>query len=121
MGAASSPEDVGKAMRRIEDEATRMGVLVEDLLTLARLDEIADAPHTDVDVGALAADAVEDARVTAPEREISLAADGDARVLGDAHQIRQVLGNLLRNALVHTPAGTPIEVAVRADDGDRGG
>ena len=113
MGAATSPEDVEKAMRRIEEEAARMGVLVEDLLTLARLDEIAEAPHTEVDVGALAADAVEDARVTAPERDISLAADGDARVLGDAHQLRQVLGNLLRNALVHTPVGTPIEVAVR--------
>jgi two-component system OmpR family sensor kinase len=117
MGAASSPEEVAKAMRRIEDEAARMGVLVEDLLTLARLDEIAEAPHTEVDVGALAADAVEDARVTAPDREISLAADPDARVLGDAHQLRQVLGNLLRNALVHTPAGTPIEVAVRDGDG----
>ncbi len=122
MGAATSPEDVEKAMRRIEDEAARMGVLVEDLLTLARLDEIAEAPHTAVDVGALAADAVEDARVTAPEREISLAADTDARVLGDAHQLRQVLGNLLRNALVHTPAGRPIEVAVRGGgEGDRGG
>ena len=49
---------------------------------------------------------------TAPDREISLAANGGAPVLGDAHQLRQVLGNLLRNALVHTPAGTPIEVSV---------
>ena len=57
-------------MKRIEDEAARMGVLVEDLLTLARLDEIADAPHVDVDVGALARDAVDDARATAPDREI---------------------------------------------------
>src|SRR5688500_4283678 len=122
MGAASSPEDVEKAMRRIEDEAARMGVLVEDLLTLARLDEIAEAPHTAVDVGALAADAVEDARVIAPEREISLAADTDARVLGDAHQLRPGRGHLLRNALVHTPAGRPIEVAVRGGGGgDRGG
>jgi two-component system OmpR family sensor kinase len=117
MGAAREPEDVAKAMRRIEDEAARMGVLVEDLLTLARLDEIADAPHTDVVLGALVADAVDDARATAPERDIAGRIDGETTVLGDAHQLRQVLANLLRNALVHTPEGTPIEVSA-ARDGD---
>jgi two-component system, OmpR family, sensor kinase len=117
MGAARSPEDVDKAMRRIEDEAARMGVLVEDLLLLARLDEIAEAPHTSVDVVALAGDAVDDARATAPDRAITLVSDdADGRVLGDVHQLRQVLGNLLRNALVHTPAGTPIEVGVAVGD-----
>jgi two-component system OmpR family sensor kinase len=119
MGAARSPEDVEKAMRRIEDEAARMGVLVEDLLTLARLDEIAEAPHTSVDVAALAGDAVDDARAVAPERAIGLSSsvDGGAVVLGDAHQLRQVFANLLRNALVHTPAGTPIEIGVGSDGG----
>ena len=53
-----------------------------------------------------------DARATAPDREIALAADADVTVMGDAHQLRQVLGNLLRNALVHTPAGTPVAVSV---------
>ena len=105
-------------MRRIEDEAARMGVLVEDLLTLARLDEIAEAPHTEVDLAALAADAVGDAAAVAPDREIGFeAGGGGAVVLGDAHQLRQVLANLLRNALVHTPSGTPIEVLVGRDDG----
>jgi two-component system OmpR family sensor kinase len=117
MGAAREPEDVAKAMRRIEDEAARMGVLVEDLLTLARLDEIADAPHAEVVLGALVGDAVDDARATAPDRTISSAIDGETTVLGDAHQLRQVLANLLRNALVHTPAGTPIDVTA-ARDGD---
>jgi two-component system OmpR family sensor kinase len=110
MGAVPDAERE-RALRRIEDEAARMGVLVEDLLTLARLDEIADAPHADLDLAALAGDAVDDARATAPERVISLAAR-TAPVLGDGHQLRQVLGNLLRNAIVHTPAGTPIEVSV---------
>jgi two-component system, OmpR family, sensor kinase len=115
MGAAREPEDVAKAMRRIEDEAARMGVLVEDLLTLARLDEIADAPHGDVVLGALVGDAVDDARAIAPDRTVSSAVDGETTVLGDAHQLRQVLANLLRNALVHTPDGTPIEVTARRD------
>jgi two-component system OmpR family sensor kinase len=112
MGAARDPADVEKAMRRIEDEAARMGVLVEDLLTLARLDEVAEAPHAEVDVASLARDAVDDARATAPDRDVDLESNGPALVLGDAHQLRQVLGNLLRNALVHTPAGTPVQINV---------
>ena len=116
MGAARSDEDVAKAMRRIEDESARMGVLVEDLLTLARLDEVRPVPHGPVDLAVLASDAVDDARVTAPDREISLTADRGV-VSGDADQLRQVFANLLRNALVHTPEGTPIDVSVEASNG----
>ena len=116
MGAAREPAEVERSMRRIEDEAARMGVLVEDLLTLARLDEIVDAPHGEVDLAKLAGDAAADARATAPDRAIEVTGDGAAVVLGDAHQLRQVLGNLLRNALVHTPAGSPIDVAVSAGE-----
>jgi len=118
-GAAREPAETEKAMRRIEQEATRMGVLVEDLLTLARLDELRDAEHGPVDVAALARDAVDDARASAPERAIELrAATAGTTVLGDAHQLRQLLANLLRNALVHTPAGTRIEVTVAPEDED---
>jgi two-component system OmpR family sensor kinase len=115
MGAAREPADVAKAMRRIEEEAARMGVLVEDLLTLARLDEVHEAPHDSVELAVLARDAVDDARATAPEREITLDAE-PVIVTGDADQLRQVLANLLRNALVHTPPGTPIEVSVERDE-----
>ena len=117
MGAARDPGDLERSMARIEGEAARMGVLVEDLLTLARLDEIADAPHTEVDLGALARDAVDDARATSPDREIELHADAAALVSGDAHQLRQVLGNLVRNALVHTPPGTRIDVSTGRENG----
>jgi two-component system OmpR family sensor kinase len=117
MGAARDPADVEKAMRRIEDEAARMGVLVEDLLTLARLDEVPDTPHSELDLAAIVRDAVDDGRAAAPGREIHLQVDGAAEVVGDRDQLRQVLGNLLRNAFVHTPAGTPIEVTLqRAGD-----
>ncbi len=118
IGAASDPEETGKAMRRIEEESARMGVLVEDLLMLARAGEVRDRPAEAVDLSALATDAVADARATDPERPISTDADGEAIVLGDPDQLRQVLANLIRNALVHTRAGTPVEVHVRRDGGD---
>ena len=118
IGAASSPTDINKAMTRIEQEAARMGVLVDDLLTLARLDELPEVTHGPVDVTELARDAVEDARAIAADRTIELRATGRALVLGDAHHLRQVIGNLMRNATVHTPPGTPIEVNVTTDAGD---
>ena len=120
IGAARKPADTEKAMGRIEDESARMGALVENLLTLARLDQVPEFARKPVDLAALARDAVDDARAIAPDRDVSLRGD-DATVLGDASQLRQVLGNLVRNALVHTPASTPIELRVeRAADGAHG-
>jgi two-component system, OmpR family, sensor kinase len=116
IGAAREPADTAKAMRRIEEESARMGILVEDLLTLARLDEVRDPARVEIDLARVASDAVDDARATAPERTIALATE-PAVVLGDPHQLRQVVANLMRNALVHTPAGSPIEVSV-ARNGD---
>ena len=112
LGAVREPSELAGAMRRIEEESGRMGVLVEDLLALARLDEHPEREPQPVDLAALARDAVQDARARAPEREITLSADGAAAVSGDPLQLRQVFANLLGNAIVHTPEGTPIEVAV---------
>jgi two-component system, OmpR family, sensor kinase len=112
IGAAREPEETEKAMKRIEEEARRMGVLVEDMLTLARLDEVREAVREPVELRQVATDAVEDARAVDPDRRIELRADGPGAVLGDPHQLRQVLGNLMRNALTHTPRGTSVEVRV---------
>jgi len=116
-GAARDPANTEKAMGRIEDEAARMGVLVEDLLTLARLDEPRERVRAPVDLAAIVGEAVDDARVTAPARDITVSAE-DGTVVGDAHQLRQVTGNLLRNALVHTPPATPIEVTLHPNGGE---
>jgi two-component system OmpR family sensor kinase len=117
MGAASSPQEAAKAMERIEQEAERMGVLVEDLLALARLDELPVRRHENVDAAPLVRDAAEDARAAAPDREITARAEGVYVVNGDSSQLRQVLANLTRNALTHTPPGTPIELSVEDSDG----
>jgi two-component system, OmpR family, sensor kinase len=117
MGAATSPEDTRKAMARIEEEATRMGVLVEDLLALARLDEMPQTRHEPVDLAPLLHDAAGDARAAARDREVTVTVEGEHLVTGDSSQLRQVLANLTRNALTHTPAGSPIELSVSSSDG----
>ena len=104
-------------MRRIEEETKRMGVLVEDLLVLARLDEVRDPVREPVDVSALARDAAADATAVAPGRTITTDLAGDAVVLADADQLRQVLANLVGNALAHTAEGTPIDVRTARHDG----
>jgi len=112
LGPARDPDKLETAMSRIEDEAGRMGVLVDDLLTLARLDEVREPVRRPVDLAAVAAQAAEDAMAAVPERRIDLRAAGPAPVLGDADQLRRAVLNLLRNAVQHTPRGTPIEVTV---------
>jgi len=111
-GARARPDDLANAMARIEDEAARMGVLVEDLLVLARLDQGRPLEREPVDLAALAADAVTDARASDPDRPIGLRTSGPVPVLGDGIRLRQVLANLLSNALAHTPDGTPVDVDV---------
>jgi two-component system OmpR family sensor kinase len=118
MGAVDTPERVSHTFRRIEDESTRMGGLVDDLLLLARMDESRPMRRDPLDLLALAADAVHDARALAPDRTVTLrgpdgvAEPGSAPAVGDDAHLRQVVTNLLANAVRHTPPGSPIELGV---------
>ncbi len=116
-GASDDPGDTALAMRRIEQEGERMGVLVEDLLFLARAGQGRPVAHEPVDLVHVAADAVHDAGAVDPSRAIVLEAPGTLTVPGDEGRLRQVLGNLLSNALTHTLAGTPVTVRVRSAEG----
>jgi two-component system OmpR family sensor kinase len=101
-------------MQRVEKEAARMGLLVEDLLLLARLDQQRPLARQPVDLLSLAGDAVHDTRLLAPARTVDLSVQPGAAflVIGDEPRLRQVIGNLMSNALTHTPDGTPIEVSI---------
>ena len=113
--------DVEMLMSRIESESRRMGLLVEDLLLLARLDAQRPLERRRVDMLTLATDAVHDAQSIAPKRTISLEVfdgPGTPEVLGDEARLRQVLGNLVANALQHTPETAGITVRVGTDDDD---
>ena len=117
-GAAGSAEETARLIRRIEDEAARMGLLVEDLLLLARLDRERPLTLAPVELPVLAADAVQAARAVAPERDISLEIEpgaGTLVVLGDDARLRQVLGNLMTNALTHTPPEATVTLRLRVD------
>ncbi|MDR7280993.1 sensor histidine kinase [Catenuloplanes atrovinosus] len=114
-GAAS---DTAKLVRRIEDEAARMGLLVEDLLLLARLDRERPLDLSPVELPVLAADAVQAARAVAPERQITLEiapGSGPLVVTGDESRLRQVFGNLMTNALTHTPPDASVALRLRAE------
>ncbi|MEV0153158.1 HAMP domain-containing sensor histidine kinase [Micromonospora sp. NPDC050686] len=120
-GAAREPEQTGDLLRRIEDEAARMGLLVEDLLLLARLDRERPLSLAPVELPVLASDAVEAARVVAPDRHIELEIEpgaGPLVVYGDDARLRQVIGNLMTNALTHTPPEAAVVLRLRAEPGN---
>ncbi|GIF15563.1 sensor histidine kinase [Actinoplanes teichomyceticus] len=118
-GGAPAGPVLDETMSRIEAEAARMGVLVEDLLMLARLDRQRTLDLRPVDLLEIAADTIRDAHARAPGRTVLLCGLSDdedtfepATVLGDDHGLRQVAINLVANALNHTPAGTRVTVRV---------
>ena len=113
--------DVAMLLSRIESEASRMGLLVDDLLLLARLDVQRPLEHNRLDLLALASDAVHDAQAIDPKRTITmevLDGPGTPEVVGDEPRMRQVLSNLVANALQHTPTSADVIVRVGTDGDD---
>ena len=111
-GEAATSELVG----RIENESVRMGALVEDLLTLARLDQSRELVLAPINLTELVTEAVESARAAGPDHPIALDLPEESFILGDARKIHQVVANLLANARVHTPVGTPISVSIESNE-----
>nr|MBA3338677.1 HAMP domain-containing histidine kinase [Geodermatophilaceae bacterium] len=117
-GGLRGPGELGEAMGRTESEAIRMGRLVDDLLLLARLDQGRALDRQPIDLTQLAVEAAADAGVRDAEREITgPSSTAPIMVSADVDRLRQVISNLVANALVHTPAGTPVAIDVRTDGG----
>ncbi len=111
-GARERPADLERSMAGIQRESRRMGLLVDDLLLLARLDQGRPLERKPVELEDVARDAVEAARTLDPGREIELDASAPVEVQGDRERLRQILDNLLANVRAHTPAGSPATVSV---------
>src|SRR5262249_32316552 len=114
---ALGPDELPDAMRRIEDEARRMGRIVNDLLELARLDREASLRFAPADLAALAGDAVADAQAVESDRPFTLDVPESLTAVVDESRVRQVLANLLANVRVHTPARTPVTVRLTQGPG----
>ncbi|MHB8507657.1 MAG: sensor histidine kinase [Candidatus Dormibacteria bacterium] len=116
-GARSHPDDLERSMRRIEEEAARMGVLVDDLLLLARLDSGRALEQAEVELSLVLSDAVDAARAVEPGRPLEAQLESGLKVRGDGGRLRQVFDNLLANVRIHTPSETPASVRLWGSDG----
>lgn len=116
-GSDASPEELLRLMGLIAREAGRMGRLVDDLLLLARFDAGRALDCRPVDLASIAAEAVQQARLVATTRPITLEAAEPVIVDADAERLRQVIDNLIGNAIQHTPPATPVAVTVSGEPG----
>ncbi|WP_210593858.1 HAMP domain-containing sensor histidine kinase [Streptomyces sp. GESEQ-35] len=111
------PAEQKRAGERVMTEADRMGRLVDELLTLARLDQQPELQLRNVDLSRLVRDAAEDLRVQQPDRPLAVDASGSLLVHADESGLRQVLGNLVGNVRTHTAADVPVRLGVGRRNG----
>jgi two-component system OmpR family sensor kinase len=116
-GETADREELLRLMGLIAREAGRMGRLVDDLLLLARVDVGRPLDRQPVDLASIAAEAVQQARITAPTRPITLEAAEPVVVDADAERLRQIIDNLIGNAIQHTPPGSPVTVTATSEAG----
>ncbi len=115
-GMLREPTERKRAWDRMTGEADRMGRLVDELLTLARLDQRPELRFKNVDLSRLVRDAAEDLRAQQPGRPVSVSADGALLVRADESGLRQILGNLVANIRTHTPPDSPVTLDLERDD-----
>jgi two-component system OmpR family sensor kinase len=116
-GGFSDAASTRRALKRIEEEASRMGGLVEDLLLLAELDQGRPLKSEAVDLQRVCADAVGDSNAVPHAHHLALEPGAPVVVVGDGERLAQVAHNLVRNALAHTPAGSEVRVSTGAERG----
>ncbi len=117
VGGLAREQDLSEAMRRTEQEAIRMGALVQDLLDLARLDQGRPLALEPVDLSVLVADAALDAHAVEPDRPVDVNAPNPVVIVGDEAMLRQIVANLVANARVHTAPDTAFHLGTRIEDG----
>ncbi|MFI1398949.1 sensor histidine kinase [Streptomyces sp. NPDC020681] len=120
-GMLREPADRTRALARMTAEADRMGRLVEELLTLAKLDQQPQLRLCGVDLSRLVRDAADDLGAQQPGRPVTVSAEGSMVVQGDESGLRQVVGNLLANVRAHTPADAPVRVELTRERGEGNG
>ena len=116
VGGLADPTELDAALHRTEQEAIRMGSLVEDLLHLARMDQGRPLDLVTVNLGRLLEDAAQDMRAVEPDRPVTVVASGVVTVVGDEPRLRQIIANLAGNARTHTPPRTPVHLRVRSTE-----
>jgi two-component system OmpR family sensor kinase len=115
LGIRDRPNDLAMAMDHIKNEASRMGTLVDDLFLLAQLDQERPVAHDPFDLVEVVEQSVASIQVSAPGRHVDLRVGGPVNIIGDVRRMRQVVDNLLVNAIKHTPETAEVAVGVRLD------
>jgi two-component system, OmpR family, sensor kinase len=117
LGVRDRPADLATSMHYIKNEAARMGTLVDDLFLLAQLDRERPLHRESVDLAEVVRESVTGFGVAAPQRRVVMDVSGPVTVVGDRHRLRQVVDNLVGNAVSHTPDGVSIRVSARTEAG----